>query len=318
MNGAAWSLREDRLIARRVRQGLSSSAIAALLPKRTLSAVKARLKLQRVRRYTLSGRPIEQTSAWTADEVARLYEMREAFVPTREIAARLGRTVSAVNGKWSKLERAANGATKPWYWSMKRIAALLGVSQQIARDWLVYGWLPAARSGRWGGTEWAISAEQLHAFLGDQRYWPIWSVEQITDPVWRDLAREMRGTARYLTTKAVAARVGVSAHCIQQHCRAGRLPCVVVTSDQYQSVKRPQRRFYYVADTDLSAVRQMLADQVNSHAKLTWEQVDLIRATYRCNERGVGIESLARRYGVAKATVADIVSGRTWTKRVGA
>lgn len=46
-------------------------------------------------------------------------------------------------------------------------------------------------------------------------------------------------------------------------------------------------------------------------AKLTWEKVAEIRAIYT---PGSGLKKLAKRYGVTKSTVIEIVKGRTWRK----
>lgn len=47
-------------------------------------------------------------------------------------------------------------------------------------------------------------------------------------------------------------------------------------------------------------------------AKLTWPQVQEIRAQYQWRSREFGVRALGRRYGVDQAEIWNIVHGHTW------
>ena len=50
------------------------------------------------------------------------------------------------------------------------------------------------------------------------------------------------------------------------------------------------------------------------NAKLTCEQVKSIRQEYRPNTRGLGVKSLAKKYGVGSSTIRNILLGRKWAR----
>lgn len=49
----------------------------------------------------------------------------------------------------------------------------------------------------------------------------------------------------------------------------------------------------------------------NGRARLTWQQVNTIRAL--AVSQDIAASELARRFGVSKGAITDIVSGRSWT-----
>ena len=55
----------------------------------------------------------------------------------------------------------------------------------------------------------------------------------------------------------------------------------------------------------------ILPGEKNNRAKLTWDVVRAIRATYVANKKGERLR-LAKLYNVSPATISDIVSGRVW------
>ena len=57
--------------------------------------------------------------------------------------------------------------------------------------------------------------------------------------------------------------------------------------------------------------RASFAGENNNRAKLTWDVVRAIRATYVANKKGERLR-LAKLYNVSPATISDIVSGRVW------
>jgi hypothetical protein len=57
----------------------------------------------------------------------------------------------------------------------------------------------------------------------------------------------------------------------------------------------------------------VMEGEMNANAKLTWASVREIRAVYTAG--GVGQNELARRYGVAQATINSILLNKTWREQ---
>ena len=51
----------------------------------------------------------------------------------------------------------------------------------------------------------------------------------------------------------------------------------------------------------------------NFHSKLTADQVDEIRRTYKKGDKEYGQSALGKKYGVAHGSIAAIVKGKSWT-----
>ncbi|MES4791698.1 MAG: hypothetical protein C4321_00760 [Chloroflexota bacterium] len=85
--------------------------------------------------------------------------------------------------------------------------------------------LKVRRGGNIGGNEQiVICHDEVVRFLEDERTWHLWEVEQITDPAYAQIARNRRGTLRWLSAKEAARIIGVAPQTIARWAREDGLP----------------------------------------------------------------------------------------------
>jgi predicted transcriptional regulator len=100
-----WTVREDALIGRERARGATSAVIAAQFPNRTEDAVLARIRHLVESGNVTKRRHFGLRKAWSADDERLLEKMRRQRKTMAEMAAVLGRSVAAVNGRIATMIR---------------------------------------------------------------------------------------------------------------------------------------------------------------------------------------------------------------------
>lgn len=100
----------------------------------------------------------------------------------------------------------------PHLYNIRQVITLLGLpSDHAIKVWIRAGWLDATKSGSARTCDWRISRVALLQFLANRATWMAWSVEQIADPSYRQIARNLRmGQPCWLSVGEVAARYHVT------------------------------------------------------------------------------------------------------------
>jgi hypothetical protein len=172
----------------------------------------------------------EPRAPWSTHDVERLCTLKESHATLPYISKVLRRSPSAVSKKWWKLKR-ASGSMSEGFYTAGRVAKLLGVDEHKTLRWVREGWLLAERSGTnrgRGNAGWAVTPLMLETFLENPRFWPLWTVEDIPDPIWRDVARSLRPVGRYVDNVEAGQRLGYAPKHINHLCKTGRLRGVQV------------------------------------------------------------------------------------------
>ena len=130
--------------------------------------------------------PPRHRQSWLPRE-DRTLRSTAGIVPVGEVAARLGRSRSAVLARARILGlhwyRAPPGQSHLGH-TLGGVASLLGVSPGTARRWVATGWLPAARREVRLGRHalWLVWDDDLARFLRACR--PVYESGRIRDPYW--------------------------------------------------------------------------------------------------------------------------------------
>lgn len=175
-------------------------------------------------RYATYPRAGAQRRDWTHEEVSRLTALLDQGYDYDVCARKLGRTRDAILVKISRLRCAMR--KRPAVLTARDVAVLLGKGcAKSVVCWIQRGLL----KGRTAGTKhlWRIRWEDLMCFLRDERSWPCWDAERITDADVRAemlLLRTHEGA--YLTQHQVAARYHVGVPTVAQWLDKGWLPFV--------------------------------------------------------------------------------------------
>ncbi len=164
---------------------------------------------------------------WTREEELRLAEMLDNHRPYAEIAAVLGRTVTAIRLRCKR--RGLPALSKAGGMTINKTARLLGVpcAKTVTR-WCNEGWLRSHDVGmqlRCGRVR-VVEMDDLLGFLEKPKYWHLWEPERITDSGIREWAIEMRQGVRFLTAGEVAKRLCYSMHWVNELIRRGKIRAV--------------------------------------------------------------------------------------------
>lgn len=162
---------------------------------------------------------------WTRQEHDMLIGWLQDGLGLRTIANRMpGRTYYAIEGY---IERAGLSVIQIRSNNIAQVrtaaetADLFGVPHWRVVRWIHYKWLYGRRDlKRARGVRkvkvqkpyYRVTDESLIAFIKDRRYWPAWSVEEMTDPFWREFAVEQRAAAggEWVSTPELARRMRYS------------------------------------------------------------------------------------------------------------
>ncbi len=100
MKVSPWSQEEQQLLMKYHNEGLSAKEISTLIPNRAIQAIRVKLK-----KIKDNGGVIKITNnrPWSAEDDRLLTKMKIQLANNRAISERLGRSVSAIHGRWHKL-----------------------------------------------------------------------------------------------------------------------------------------------------------------------------------------------------------------------
>lgn len=163
---------------------------------------------------------------WTREEIDRLVDLLDAGLGYDAIAARLGRTPTAIRIKVTRLD--CRMLRRSTVLTARDVARLLGkgCSKSVTR-WIALGWLTASASECNGTRIWRIRWDDLMMFLRTRRTWPAWEVDRVTDPDLRAELQALRADdGPWLTPGEVARRLGVTDSAVSQWVRKGFIPAV--------------------------------------------------------------------------------------------
>lgn len=160
---------------------------------------------------------------WTGERLWEVMGCVDQGMSDAEIAAQIGVTPEAVH-----IVRVRNGirCVRARYLSAREVARRLGADEKSVGRWIERGWLRARRGDPPGGwqPQWYIEPDDLERFLHDDRYWPAWHPERITDPALRREMQTLRAGVRYLTPGEVARRMYCTVSTVNGWIHKGWLP----------------------------------------------------------------------------------------------
>jgi hypothetical protein len=271
---------------------------------------------------------------WTPERLELLDEWQHEAVPAPEIAARLGVKPTAVpkarHRYHLKPQRLA-------VYTIPRLARLFGLSRDRVSYWIESGRIRAVRRNpACSRSQWLITEQGLTAFMRRRDAWPFWSVKTITDPAWREWARELRGHERMLTVAEVAARYYVVPLAVRRWCQQGRLtgsrkahshcwliPESALTSFVPPSVlSRPRRPRPYTGREDELILRlrasgvswsglgkRLGRDSTSVHRHWQWltEEIAVLLASVEVRRQQLGLDQ-------RDIAVAISVTPETWSR----
>jgi excisionase family DNA binding protein len=176
--------------------------------------------------YKASGRPrCLNNRTWTPARKFALISLWEQGYSDAQIADKLGVSVEAVHIKrvrWHVGTKAMNRDV----FTAREVARMFGIGcSKAVASWIDLGLLRGRRGPvRCGGVrKWQITREALERFIRDERTWPNWNPDRLTDPLLKALADEVRGDVRFLTLGEAAERFHVEAATIGQWIDKGWL-----------------------------------------------------------------------------------------------
>lgn len=157
---------------------------------------------------------------WTPDRLERICELTERGFSDEQIARQMGTTFNAIH---ETRERHNLPRRRALVLTSSDVARLLGKKcQKSVIRWIEQGWLRGKRGFRQGPHKvWLVTWQSLEAFVRDERYWPAWDPERVTN---RQLLRVAnRPPLRYLTHAEVAQTCGVEIQTVNTWIRKGWL-----------------------------------------------------------------------------------------------
>lgn len=161
---------------------------------------------------------------WTDDNLEILFRLTERGATDAAIARRLRTSIDAVKAARYNYRLAPRAAITLDAATVSRIFG--HVNSQSVRLWIKYGFLRARRSGMRGRHQcWFVSYDDLEAFMADERYWHLWSPEQVTRQTLVDDCGRPRHL-RFYSVAQVADICGVSRTAPCKWCKKGWLQAV--------------------------------------------------------------------------------------------
>lgn len=173
----------------------------------------------------------KKSSPWT-DEEDEYLRRSLGFIPEEEIAAELGRTVTAVHLRWKRDLNLPAPSKDPNYLSATRAAELLGIDAHKVTWWVDSGiiqgeMLPGKRRIR------RIEKRILIEWLLDPDNWVYFSSSTVTDPNLRQMIEKEQTDwgDKWWNTRQVAEHLGIDIKDVTRYIRLGRLegrqvPCL--------------------------------------------------------------------------------------------
>lgn len=189
-------------------------------------------------------------NCWSVREDERLLTLYERGVPDAEIARKLKRTQAAVVARRGKINARLGRGDQL---TTAEVARIFGVTNACVRNWIRRGWILGQESG-WlrscKGTTyraWWIRAADVESFVRDQALWVRWWPEDMPPGHWREVALELRGDRRFLTTTEVGAALGYTPAHVVHLIQAGRLRGVLGCT-RFPSGRKGSRAWYVRSD----------------------------------------------------------------------
>ncbi|HEX6293388.1 MAG TPA: hypothetical protein VFZ66_29675 [Herpetosiphonaceae bacterium] len=148
---------------------------------------------------------------WTPDEVQRVVDLLSAGYGMDYITATVQRSYNAIVCYLRLVQPGGVTAIRSDLLAVRSriaVARLFGVAENRVDTWIQAGWLKARRNRRTQGhrrTKYLITDEAILTFLECRDAWVMWEADDITDPDWREHAREIRAAAggRWVRTSEI-------------------------------------------------------------------------------------------------------------------